>query len=144
VLNFDTLTDRQKEILTEYLYTGDSYKEIGDRLGLKMRTVRSYFVAIRKQLNAINQHDLLIRFWNPQKIEKTIKDQRFTESEKRVLSEVVSRGGSHEEIGKKLFISPFTVQCYINHIRDKTGAKNKAQLIVRYWKKQHEKSNQTI
>lgn len=49
VLNFNKLTPTEKAILTEYLYTGDPYKKIGDRLGIKTLTVRTHFVAIRKK-----------------------------------------------------------------------------------------------
>ena len=52
----------------------------------------------------------------------------LTERERQVLDRVVA-GRSTKEIAAELGLSPRTVEVYRDHLRDKFGAKNVADLV---------------
>ena len=58
------------------------------------------------------------------------KSTEFSELELDVLREVTT-GATNKEISEKLYISPATVNYYINNLLVKTGYKNRVQLAVK-------------
>ncbi len=70
---------------------------------------------ISKKINAIkNSQELKIK---------------LTNREKEILG-LIGNGLSNQEIGKKLFLSPLTINNYRSHLLIKTGAKNSANLMI--------------
>lgn len=57
------------------------------------------------------------------------KLRELTDREREILL-LVSRGLNNEEIGQELFISPATVKTHLSRIMGKTGAHDRAQLVV--------------
>lgn len=57
------------------------------------------------------------------------KLSELTDREREILL-LVSRGLNNEEIGRELFISPATVKTHLARIMGKTGAHDRAQLVV--------------
>lgn len=57
------------------------------------------------------------------------KLRELTDREREILL-LVSRGLNNEEIGQELFISPATVKTHLARIMGKTGAHDRAQLVV--------------
>jgi two-component system nitrate/nitrite response regulator NarL len=55
--------------------------------------------------------------------------RRLTKREHEVL-ELMAEGLQHDEIGKRLFISPKTVATHVEHILHKLGARGRAQAIA--------------
>ena len=55
-------------------------------------------------------------------------DDRLTEREREVLTEITN-GASNKEAGRRLGISPRTVEVHRARIMDKLGAKNTADLV---------------
>jgi DNA-binding NarL/FixJ family response regulator len=55
--------------------------------------------------------------------------RRLTKREYEVL-ELMAEGLQHDEIGKRLFISPKTVATHVEHILRKLGARGRAQAIA--------------
>lgn len=53
----------------------------------------------------------------------------LTERETEVLTHV-GRGCTNAEIAERLFLSPETVRTYVSRLRTKTGARDRAQLVV--------------
>lgn len=60
--------------------------------------------------------------------EKFIRDHDISGRETQILMLLI-RGQSYREIGGRLFISPATVKTHAIHIYQKTGVKNKVELI---------------
>ena len=58
------------------------------------------------------------------------KSTEFTDIELEILREVTT-GATNKEISEKLFVSPATVNYYINDLLVKTGYKNRVQLAVK-------------
>ena len=58
------------------------------------------------------------------------KSTEFSELELDILREVTT-GATNKEISEKLFVSPATVNYYINDLLVKTGYKNRVQLAVK-------------
>ena len=58
------------------------------------------------------------------------KSSEFSEMELDILREVTT-GATNKEISEKLYISPATVNYYINDLLVKTGYKNRVQLAVK-------------
>ena len=58
------------------------------------------------------------------------KSTEFTDMELEILREVTT-GATNKEISEKLFVSPATVNYYINDLLVKTGYKNRVQLAVK-------------
>ena len=58
------------------------------------------------------------------------KSTEFTDIELEILREVTT-GATYKEISEKLFVSPATVNYYINDLLVKTGYKNRVQLAVK-------------
>lgn len=56
----------------------------------------------------------------------------LTAREVQVL-EKLALGMSSKEIGKALGMAPMTADKHIEHIREKRGARNRVQLIARYF-----------
>jgi DNA-binding CsgD family transcriptional regulator len=56
-----------------------------------------------------------------------VKGSMFSQREQTIL-QYAAAGLTNKEIGKLLFISPFTVQSHLQHIFEKTGFKNRTQL----------------
>jgi DNA-binding CsgD family transcriptional regulator len=52
-----TLSPREKQCLHHFL-SGDSCREIGEKLGLKTRTIEAYFVTIKTKLNCPTKSEL--------------------------------------------------------------------------------------
>jgi two-component system response regulator FixJ len=55
-------------------------------------------------------------------------DDRLTEREREVLSQITN-GASNKEAGRRLGISPRTIEVHRARIMDKLGAKNAADLV---------------
>jgi two-component system, LuxR family, response regulator FixJ len=55
-------------------------------------------------------------------------DDRLTERERQVLSQITN-GASNKEAGRRLGISPRTIEVHRARIMDKLGAKNAADLV---------------
>lgn len=58
------------------------------------------------------------------------KSSEFSQMELDILREVTT-GATNKEISEKLFVSPATVNYYINDLLTKTGYKNRVQLAVK-------------
>ncbi len=58
------------------------------------------------------------------------RSTEFTDIELEILREVTT-GATNKEISEKLFVSPATVNYYINDLLVKTGYKNRVQLAVK-------------
>ena len=41
----------------------------------------------------------------------------------------LSRGMTHREIGKEMFLSPRTIEYYLNIVKKKTGSKTRSELV---------------
>ncbi len=48
---------------------------------------------------------------------------------------VVSEGATNAEVSDRLFISDATVRTHLRHLREKFGARNRAELVVRAWER---------
>lgn len=59
---FESLTDREKEVL-ELLDKGYLYKEIADKLSLKLETIRTYIRAIYNKLHVHSRTDALNKIY---------------------------------------------------------------------------------
>src|SRR5262249_39930641 len=55
-------------------------------------------------------------------------DERLTDREREVLSQITN-GASNKEAGRRLGISPRTIEVHRARIMDKLGAKNAADLV---------------
>ena len=55
-------------------------------------------------------------------------DERLTQRERQVLAEI-TEGASNKEAGRRLGISPRTIEVHRASIMDKLGAKNTADLV---------------
>ncbi len=75
---------------------------------------------LQKALNNITQQD---------KIKKNIEKLKLTERETEIL-EFICKGLSNNEISKKLFLSPRTVESHKSKVLKKTNTKNTAELII--------------
>ena len=73
-------------------------------------------------------------------IEEKMKDSQeklsqvtpmFTKQESRILEKLL-QGKSNEEISSELFISSHTVENYVSFIYDKTGVRNRSELIAKF------------
>jgi DNA-binding CsgD family transcriptional regulator len=56
-----------------------------------------------------------------------LKDYDLSEREEKI-AQYIGLGLTNKEIGKKLGISPFTVQSHLRNIFEKTGIKRRSQL----------------
>lgn len=63
----------------------------------------------------------------PEALREKLAD--LTDREREIL-QLVARGLNNEEIGQELFISPATVKTHLARIMGKTGAHDRAQLVV--------------
>ncbi|MCR5727838.1 MAG: response regulator transcription factor [Lachnospiraceae bacterium] len=66
----------------------------------------------------------------PELVIGNAKSTEFSEMELNILREVTT-GATNKEISEKLFVSPATVNYYINDLLAKTGYKNRVQLAVK-------------
>ncbi len=62
--------------------------------------------------------------------DKTVFDDDFLTEREREVLELICKQHKTAEIGKKLFISPRTVEVHRKNLLDKTGVKNVAGLVI--------------
>lgn len=75
-------------------------------------------MVIMKKDRLKNNHPLL-----------AIEDFKLTERELEII-QLLSEGYNSKAIGKKLFLSPNTIDTYRRKLLSKTGAKNVVELVV--------------
>lgn len=140
--NYISLSSQESQLMS-LLSTGKTAKEIAKAMHISHRTVESYLENIKKKTGYFWKSEL-IKAFHSSKIRtkkkklflKKINDEthkirnhfHLTKREIECLSYLL-RGKTFKEIALTLKLSPRTVECHINNIKEKVGAHTKSELI---------------
>jgi len=119
-LNCDTLTEREKNILSLVL-AKKGIDIIAYLSGVSESTVRTHISNVCQKLDVNSKKELIALFG-------AAHTSKLTRREEEILALVLG-GETNEDIAKKLFLSPYTVKTHITNICYKMSVKNRAELI---------------